>query len=135
MTLGNLGDLAVDDLDIGAGGNLSLDELGKLDAVDRQGAAGRNGRTMSAVEQHRTHALELGLQQTGGRIGTGRLKRIGADELRQVIGMVGRRAHLRAHLAQLYGEPAICQLNRAFRSRQTATDNRHLIKQHLQTPF
>ena len=31
MTLGNLGDLAVDDLDIGAGGNLSLDELGKID--------------------------------------------------------------------------------------------------------
>ena len=90
---------------------------------------------MSAVEQHRAHALELGLQQTGGGIGTGRFKRIGADELRQVIGMVGRRAYLRAHLAQLYGEPAICQLNRAFRSRQTATDNRHLIKQHLQTPF
>ena len=90
---------------------------------------------MSAVEQHRTHALELGLQQAGGGIGTGRLKRIGADELGQMIGMVGRRAHLRTHLAQLYGEPAICQLNRTFGSRQTATDNRHLIKQHLQTPF
>lgn len=39
MTLGDLGDLTVGDLDIGAGGNLGLDELGKLDAVDRQGAA------------------------------------------------------------------------------------------------
>ena len=38
MALGDLGDLAVNDLDIGAGGNLGLDELGKLDAVDRQGA-------------------------------------------------------------------------------------------------
>ena len=74
MTLGDLGDLTVGDLDIGAGGNLGLDELGKLDAVDRQGAASGNGRTMSTVEQHRTHALELGLQQTGGGIGTGRLK-------------------------------------------------------------
>ena len=49
--------------------------------------------------------------------------------------MVGRGAHLGAHLAQLYGKPAVCQLNRALRTRQTATDNRHLIKQHLQTPF
>jgi len=49
--------------------------------------------------------------------------------------MVGRGANLGAHLAQPYGEPAICQLNRALRTRQTATDNRHLIKQHLQTPF
>ena len=135
MTLGDLGDLTVDNLDIGAGGNLGLDKLGKLDAVDRQGAASGNGRTMSAVEQHRTLALELGILQTGGGIGTGRLKRIGADELCQMIGMVGRGAHLGAHLAQLYGEPAICQLNRAFRSRQTATDNRHLIELHLQTPF
>ena len=135
MALGNLRDLAVNDFDIGSGGNLGLDKLGKLDAVDRQGAAGGNGRTMGAIEQHRSHALKLGLQQAGSRVRAGRLKRIGADELRQVIGMVGRRTHLRAHLAQLYGEPAICQLNRAFRSRQTATDNRHLIKQHLQTPF
>ena len=125
----------MDDLDIGAGGNLGLDELGEFHAVDRQGTAGGNGGAMSAVEQHRTHTLELGLQQAGGGIGAGRLKRIRADELRQVIGMVGRRAHLRAHLAQLYGKPAICQLDRAFRSRQTATDNRHLIKEHLQTPF
>ena len=49
--------------------------------------------------------------------------------------MVGRGAHLGAHLAQLYGKPAICQLDRAFRTRQTATDNRHLIELHLQTPF
>ena len=132
MALGNLGDLAVNDLDIGTGGNL---ELGEFNTVDRQGAASGNGSAMSAVEQHRTHTLEFGLQQAGGGIGSGRLKRIGADELRQVIGMVGRRGHQRPHLAQPYGKPAICQLHRAFRSRQTATDNRRLIKQHLQTPF
>ena len=60
MTLGNLRDLAVNDLDIGTGGNLGLDKLGKLDAVDRQGATGGNSRAMGAIEQHRTHALELG---------------------------------------------------------------------------
>ena len=49
---------------------------------------------MSAAEQHRTHALKLGLQQTSRGIRTGRLKRIGADELCQVIGMVSRGAHL-----------------------------------------
>ena len=51
----------MNDLDIGAGGNLGLNELGELDAVDRQGTAGWNGRTMGAIEQHRAHALELGL--------------------------------------------------------------------------
>ena len=61
MTLGDLGDLTVDDLDIGAGGNLSLDELGECNAVDRQGAASGNGGAMGAVEQHRAHTLELGL--------------------------------------------------------------------------
>ena len=60
MTLGNLRDLAVNDLDIGTGGNLGLDKLGKLDAVDRQGATGGNSRAMGTIEQHRTHALELG---------------------------------------------------------------------------
>ena len=135
MALGDLGDLTVDNLDIGASGNLGLDKLGKLDAVDCQGAAGRNGCAMSTVEQNRAHTLELGLQQAGGGIGTGRLKRIGADELCQVIGMVSRGAHLGAHLTQLYGKPAVCQLDRAFRTRQTATDNRHLIELHLQTPF
>ena len=49
--------------------------------------------------------------------------------------MVDRGAHLGAHLAQLYGKPAICQLDRALRTRQTATDNCHLIELHLQTPF
>ena len=39
MALGNLRDLAVHDLDIGSSGNLGLDKLGKLDAVDRQGTA------------------------------------------------------------------------------------------------
>ncbi|MFR7797372.1 MAG: hypothetical protein ACLU37_03910 [Collinsella sp.] len=38
MALGNLRDLAVHNLDIGTSGNLGLDKLGKLDAVDRQGA-------------------------------------------------------------------------------------------------
>lgn len=52
-----------------------------------------------------------------------------------MIGMVSRGANLGAHLAQLNGKTAVCQLDRAFRTRQTATDNRHLIKQHLQTPF
>ena len=52
-----------------------------------------------------------------------------------MIGMVGRGAHLGAHLAQLYGKPAVCKLDRALRTRQTATDNRHLIELHLQTPF
>ena len=61
MALGNLCDLAVHDLDIGSGGNLCLDKLGELNAVDRQGTAGGDGRTMGAIEQHRTHALELGL--------------------------------------------------------------------------
>jgi hypothetical protein len=117
------------------GGNLGLDKLGKLDTVDRQGTTGGNSRATGAIEQDRAHALKLGLQQTSRRVRTGRLKRIGADELCQVIGMVGRGAHLGAHLAQLYGESAVCQLDRAFRTRQTATDNRHLIKQHLQTPF
>ena len=51
MTLGNLRDLAVHDLDIGTGGNLGLDKLGKLDAVDRQGATGGNSRAMGAIEQ------------------------------------------------------------------------------------
>lgn len=49
--------------------------------------------------------------------------------------MVSRGAHLGAHLAQLYGKTAICQLGRALRTRQTATDNYHLIELHLQTPF
>jgi len=49
--------------------------------------------------------------------------------------MVGRGAHLGAHLAQPYSETVVCQLDRAFRTRQTATDNRHLIELHLQTPF
>mgnify|MGYP006866205742 CR=1 FL=1 len=135
MALGNLCDLAVHDLDIGTGGNLGLDKLGKLDAVDRQGTAGGNSCATGAIEQDSTHALKLGLQQTSRGIRTGRLKRIGADELCQVIGMVGRGSHLGAHLAQLYGKPAICQLDRTFRTRQTATDNRHLIELHLQTPF
>ena len=51
MALGNLRDLAVNDFDIGSGGNLGLDKLGKLDAVDRQGAAGGNGSTMGAIER------------------------------------------------------------------------------------
>ena len=61
MALGNLRDLAVHDLDIGSSGNLGLDKFGKRNAVDRQGTAGGNGRAMGAIEQHRTHALELGL--------------------------------------------------------------------------
>ena len=61
MALWNLRDLAVNNIDIGAGGNLSLDKLGKLDAVDRQGAAGGNGRAMGTIEQDRAHALKLGL--------------------------------------------------------------------------
>ena len=61
VALGNLRDLAVHDLNTGSGGNLGLDKLGKLDAVDRQGTASGNGRTMGAIEQHRTHTLELGL--------------------------------------------------------------------------
>ena len=60
MALGNLRDLAVHDLDIGSGGNLGLDKLGKRNAVDRQGTAGGNGGTMGAIEQYRTHALEFG---------------------------------------------------------------------------
>ena len=51
VTFGNLRDLAVNDLDIGTGGNLGLDKLGKLDAVDRQGTAGGNSRAMGAIEQ------------------------------------------------------------------------------------
>ena len=51
MALGNLRDLAVHELDIGTGGNLGLDKLGKLDAVDRQGTAGGNSRAMGAIEQ------------------------------------------------------------------------------------
>ena len=61
MALGNLRDLAMHDLNIGSGGNLGLDKLGKRNAVDRQGTAGGNGRTMRAIEQYRTHTLELGL--------------------------------------------------------------------------
>ena len=61
VALGNLRDLAVHDLNTGSSGNLGLDKLGKLDAVDRQGTARGNGRTMGTIEQHRTHTLELGL--------------------------------------------------------------------------
>ena len=51
MAFGNLRDLAANDLDIGTGGNLGLDKLGKLDAVDCLGATGGNSRAMGAIEQ------------------------------------------------------------------------------------
>ena len=58
MALGDLGDLAVNDLDIGAGGNLSLDELGECNTVDRQGATSGNSRAMGA-ESGRVDLNEL----------------------------------------------------------------------------
>ena len=61
MALGNLRDLAMHDLNIGSGGNLGLDKLGKRNAVDRQGTASGNGRAMGAIEQDRAHTLKLGL--------------------------------------------------------------------------
>ena len=60
MAFGNLRDLAVNNLDIGAGGNLGLDELRKLDAVDRQGAAGGNGRAMGTSSAFNKPAAESG---------------------------------------------------------------------------
>ena len=110
---------------------VSLDAVGVLKLLGSLELEGLIERMMDG----RYAPSKFALQQTSRGIRTGRLKRIGADELCQVIGMMGRGAHLGAHLAQLYGKPAVCQLNRAFRTRQTATDNRHLIELHLQTPF
>src|SRR4051812_18093777 len=71
---------------------------GEYIAVDGERAPARHARLIGRLENDRTEHTHLGLEQPVrvGRLSA--LERVGADELRETIGLVRRRAADAAHL-------------------------------------
>ena len=80
------------------------------------------------------HPPQLIFQETGSRVIPRRLKGVGADQLREAIGMVSGRHRLRPHLVESDGNAPVGKLERALGPCKAASDDRHHFIRHID-PF
>ena len=93
-------------------------------AVNRQRAA--RGKLMPVAHRHheRARAPHLGVKQPDG-VGFGIVgaKRIGADQLREILGLVRRRHCRRPHLVEHDGDARLGELPSCLGTRESAADD------------
>src|SRR5207248_377133 len=115
-------ELARDTPDAGAG-EAALDRRGEGVPVDAQILSGWDARAIGRLQHERSELAELLLQETGGDLGDRGLERVRADELGGARGAVRRRRLLRTHLQQVDRDPAMGELPRRLRPRETRADD------------
>jgi hypothetical protein len=93
-------------------------------SIYRQRAAGGNSPPVRDTQQKAAEVPHLGLQDAVRSVQVLRLEGIGADDLGQVIGLVGRRRTGGTHLVQVHAVPQGHKLPRRLGPGETAADHR-----------
>jgi len=121
---GQAGHLLARDGDQGMSGERRRDGRREGVTVDRQRAAGRHLVGIGGPHDQRSEAAHLGVQQAdrigGGIVGA---ERVGADELGQAVGPVGRGGVDGPHLVDHHGNTAGGDLPSGFAAGESAADD------------
>ena len=121
-------DFFADHANGGLGGDGLGDAARKLDAIDGERVARRNGRFIRNAQESGTRAAHLLLQQPGRGVGRLALERVGADQLAEFGGLVGGgQARLAvddgAHLVEVDLAAEARRGQRGFRAGKSAADD------------
>ncbi len=92
-------------------------------AVDGEGVTCRHARGLTAADDERLHQRHLGLEEPDGIGLSIRAEGVGADELREVGGLMGGRALHGPHLVQLDAMSAPRQTEGALRAGEAGADD------------
>ena len=122
-TLRDLGDFLLDDGDVGMVSDLLGDHLGKAHTVNGQTAAGFHAGRLGALHDDAAHAAQLFLQQADGVLQPVAAQRVGANQLCEIFGMMGRALLGGTHLVEFYLDAPLCQLPGGFRACQACADD------------
>ena len=112
--------------------DLLRDQSRKTMAVNGQAAAGFHAGSIGSGDDHAIQTAQFFLQQTNSVFQTVTAQGVGADQLRKIFGVMGRRLLLRAHFVQFYMNAALGQLPCSFRTGQTGTD--YFYSSHITSP-
>ena len=96
---------------------------GELVAIDRECVARRDACRFGACDHGRVHQLHLMLQQADGIRLRRRAEGVGADELREIRGLVRGGRFRRPHLEQVDRVPLARERERAFTSGEAGADD------------
>ena len=92
--------------------------------VDREGASGRKLVPVAHGHDERSRTPHFGVEKTDGvGLGVIRSKRVGADELREILGWVHRGFCLRAHFVKDDRHARLSQLPSCLRAGEAAADD------------
>ncbi len=121
-------DFFADHANAGLGRNSLGDAPRKLDAVHGQRVAGGHSGLIRNAQKRRARPPHLLLQQPRRRVGRLALERVGADQLAELDGLVGRRqprlaVHDGPHLVEIHLAAQPRRGQRRFRPGQSAADH------------
>ena len=116
------------DLDQRMVGDRRADLLGKGFTVDGKRAAGGDTVRIRCRDDQGSQDTHLGMQDAD-RIALGIVgaEGVGADQLRQPVGLMGLRAAVGPHLVQDDGHLGACQLPGRLTARETTTNHMHRL--------
>src|SRR5271156_2009645 len=109
--------------DAGLGLNGALDKARELDAVDGQRVTGRHGAGIGALQQRRSGAAHLLLEEPGCGVFAFGLKGVRADELSEVGSLVRGGGADGAHLVEIDFEAEAREGESSFRTGEAASDD------------
>ena len=113
------------DPNVGVARQRVCDSLGKRNTVHGQCAAGGNSMRLGAPQDQTVQAAKLLLQKSHGVGKRVAPEGIGAYQLSEQIGSVGRGHLVRLHLHQFHGKPELRQLPGRFTAGQARADHRY----------
>ena len=107
--------------------DLRREPAAERDPIDRKRVAGGNTRPVRLGQYRRAEPPQLLVQEPDGVVRIVRPERVRADQLRQPVRLVGRRAPFRLLLVQDDVHSRIGEEKRRFRPRQSAADDVHRV--------
>ena len=122
------GDFFADDGDARLGGDAFGDAAGELHAIDGEGVTSGDGAGVSFLQQGRCGEAHLLLEQPGRGVFAFAFEGVGADEFREVAGLVRFGRAVGAHLMEGDFAAETCGLQGGFRAGEASADNFDLFQ-------
>ena len=124
---GEIGDLLLDDLNVGVSPDMLGHRRGKALPIHSQGSPGSHPMAVGAQHDQAAQPPQLFFQEPHGVGQLVAAQGVGADQLRKIGRDVRRRHFLGLHLCQPDGDPPDGQLPGRFRARQSGSHHCHRV--------